>query len=78
MAKELTEKYEGNKFQAWTRVKSDEALRKLRLPILAEEVKGHGKYKVNFDPTLRVIIREAKFLDRIGKEIPNTIVNIAL
>ena len=37
-----------------------------------------GGYKVNFDPKLRVIIREAKFLDRIGKEIPHTIVNIAL
>jgi len=33
---------------------------------------------VNFNPQLRVIIREAKFLDRIGKEIPNTIINIAL
>ena len=36
------------------------------------------KYKVNFNPNLRVIIREAKFLDRIGMVIPPTIVNIAL
>ena len=27
-------------------------------------------YSVNFAPELKVIIREAKFLDRIGKEIP--------
>lgn len=27
---------------------------------------------------MKVIIREAKFLDRIGKEIPQTIINIAL
>jgi len=33
---------------------------------------------VNFNPNLRVIIREAKFLDRIGRDIPHTIVNIAL
>lgn len=36
------------------------------------------RFKVNFNPRLKVIIREAKFLDRIGKEIPNTIINIAL
>lgn len=35
-------------------------------------------YYVNFSPELKVIIREAKFLDRIGKEIPQTIINIAL
>jgi hypothetical protein len=66
LAKQLTEDYEGKKFADWTKVKSDEAIRKLKNPILAEEVKGQGKYKVNFDPNLRVIIREAKFLDRIG------------
>ena len=36
------------------------------------------KYEVNFSPELKVIIREAKYLDRIGKEIPQTIINIAL
>jgi dynein heavy chain len=35
-------------------------------------------YKVNFNPNLRVIIKEARFLDRIGREIPHTIINIAL
>ena len=35
-------------------------------------------YSVQFDPQLKVIIREAKFLDRIGKTIPQTIINIAL
>ena len=33
---------------------------------------------MNFDPNLKVIIKEARFLDRIGKEIPHTIINIAL
>lgn len=51
----------------------------LKKPILVKEGNGENrKYKVNFDPKLKVIIREAKFLDRIGKEIPNTIINIAL
>jgi len=35
-------------------------------------------YHVNFAPDLKVIIREAKFLDRIGRLIPQTIINIAL
>jgi len=39
---------------------------------------GEKVYKVNFNPELKVIIREAKFLDRIGKDIPHTITNIAL
>jgi hypothetical protein len=46
---------------------------------LKEEKKGPTPvYKVNFAPELRVTIREAKFLDRIGKVIPPTIINIAL
>jgi hypothetical protein len=51
----------------------------LRKEILIKIGDGDNRrYKVNFDPKLKVIIREAKFLDRIGKEIPNTIINIAL
>ena len=51
----------------------------LQNPILETISEGENKrYKVNFNPKLKVIIREAKFLDRIGKEIPNTIINIAL
>jgi len=51
----------------------------LKDPILVKVGTGENrKYKVNFNPNLKVIIREAKFLDRIGKDIPNTIINIAL
>jgi hypothetical protein len=51
----------------------------LKKNILRDE-KGKRRvyYFVNFDPKLKVIIREAKFLDRIGKPIPDTIINIAL
>jgi hypothetical protein len=42
------------------------------------DAEGQKVYKVNFAPELKVIIREAKFLDRIGKLIPPTIINIAL
>lgn len=51
----------------------------LKKNILEKRGEGENKtYYVNFDPQLKVIIREAKFLDRIGKEIPQTIINIAL
>jgi hypothetical protein len=49
---------------------------------MTKRMEGEGKttavYAVNFAPELKVIIREAKFLDRIGKDIPQTIINIAL
>ena len=35
-------------------------------------------YFVNFSAELKVIIREAQYLDKIGKKIPQTIINIAL
>jgi len=35
-------------------------------------------YVVNFSPELKIIIREAQYLDKIGKQIPHTITNIAL
>jgi dynein heavy chain len=35
-------------------------------------------YFVNFSPELKVIIREAQYLDKIGKDVPQTIINIAL
>lgn len=76
LAKMLTEDYEGKRFETWTKAKSLEAIQYLKKSILASD--AQGAYRVNFDPNLRVIIREAKFLDRIGKEIPHTIVNIAL
>jgi dynein heavy chain len=52
----------------------------LKKPILRRENENSSNpvYKVNFDPQLKVIIREARFLDRIGREIPHTIINIAL
>ena len=79
LAKKLTEEYEGKRFDSWTRNQSPAAITYLKQFILKNVGdEKNVKYKVNFDPNLRVIIREAKFLDRIGKEIPHTIVNIAL
>ena len=78
-AKLLTEHYESEMFQKWKVQNIQAAIDYLSNYILIN-VGGDGdkKYQVNFNPKLKVIIREAKFLDRIGKDIPNTIINIAL
>lgn len=80
LAKELTEEYENKQiYDKWQKENSTAVLLMLKEHILREEKVGNRKtFKVNFDPKLKVIIREAKFLDRIGKNIPDTIINIAL
>ena len=79
IAKMLTEVHEAEIFRVWKNSNVTEAINMLKTPILLKAGEGENKrYKVNFNPKLKVIIREAKFLDRIGKDIPNTIINIAL
>lgn len=79
IAKKLTEVHEAELFRKWKDTNVGEAISFLKQPILTKIGEGDNKrYKVNFNPKLKVIIREAKFLDRIGKDIPNTIINIAL
>jgi len=79
LAKHLTETHEATIFTNWKSENTGEAIKMLKQPILMKlGTDENRKYKVNFNPKLKVIIREAKFLDRIGKEIPNTIINIAL
>jgi dynein heavy chain len=79
LAKNLTEHHEADLFNKWKENNTKDAITMLKNSILVKEGTGEKqRYRVNFDPKLKVIIREAKFLDRIGKEIPNTIINIAL
>lgn len=82
LAKELDMEYEQKIFETWRKENTEKAIDLLKKNILAKkEPKEPGEnvvYSVQFDPQLKVIIREAKFLDRIGKSIPQTIVNIAL
>ena len=67
-------------FADWTKQNTEKAIRLLQENILVGSKAEGGalEYQVNFAPELKVIIREAKFLDRIGKTIPQTIINIAL
>lgn len=82
LAKQLDAEYEHSIFTNWQNSNTDYAISLLKQNILKwvkdPETKGGKIYSVNFSPDLKVIIREAKFLDRIGKEIPQTIINIAL
>lgn len=79
LAKDLDRNYEAQIFEKWHKDNTDLAINLLKNKILIKKESGESKsYLVNFSPELKVIIREAKFLDRIGKEIPQTIINIAL
>lgn len=82
IAKTLTEEYEKQIFNQWKQENHTQATKMLKENILKYVPTKEGEtkqYKVNFDARLKVIIREAKFLDRIGvADIPNTIINIAL
>jgi hypothetical protein len=67
LVKDLDKEYEQEIYNKWTSHNSTRALQDLEKYILKEEKKGPTPvYKVNFAPELRVTIREAKFLDRIG------------
>lgn len=79
IARILNENHEQDLFKQWKNNNTNDAIEMLKKPILIKVGEsGNKRYKVNFDPRLKVIIREAKFLDRIGKVIPHTIINIAL
>jgi dynein heavy chain len=75
LSKQLDVEYEEKIFSAWNSKNTDYAIADLNQNILKSV---DGKYQVSFSNRLKVIIREAKFLDRIGREIPQTIINIAL
>lgn len=75
LSKELDIEYEEKIFHQWNSKNTDYAIADLKENILKVV---DGKYVVSFSNRLKVIIREAKFLDRMGRDIPQTIINIAL
>lgn len=79
LAKELDKEYEEKIFNKWRDENTNKAIKHLQENILSKKKSDeYNIYEVNFSPELRVTIREAKFLSRIGKPIPQTIINIAL
>ena len=73
LAKQLDQDHENKIFNDWNKENTDLAITLLKRFILNKRIEketGQAIYTVNFAPELKVIIREAKFLDRIGKDIP--------
>lgn len=81
LAKTLEKDYQTTIYERWVKDNTELAIKLLSYKILASKKGGKGSsntYVVNFAPELKVIIREAKYLDRLGMAIPQTIINIAL
>lgn len=81
LAKELDKNYEQKIYTKWKEDNTNKAIEHLQKNILNKlKIKGseYNTYTVNFAPELKVTIREAKFLSRLGLNIPQTIINIAL
>jgi dynein heavy chain len=78
-AKRLDE-YQLSKFKAWEKVVNDKAPEYLKNPVLTKEIGRDGEaiYTVNFHSDFRVIMSEAKYLDRMMSNVSKNVINIAL
>jgi dynein heavy chain, axonemal len=75
VGKEMRE-YEKKTFMAWRAMADQTTLSHLRAPLLKRH--EDGSISINFDRNLEAIVREAKFLDRMGFSIPEIALNLAL
>ena len=73
-------RYEKGKFEEWKETVNAKAMTLLKQPIFkaAEDSKPPNAIHVNFDPALVVLIRESKYLDRMGFAVPETALNVTL
>nr|AML30863.1 axonemal inner arm dynein heavy chain 7 [Marsilea vestita] len=60
----------------WAQSVSQQAVSYLKQPILSRDLEG--KIIINFHPNLHSIIRETKYLDAMGFQLPETALNVAL
>jgi len=74
-AKEL-DAYEKSRYEEWVNKINDKAMNFLKKKILLK--KGQNQFEVNFSNEFRVLINEAKYLDKMGFKLSKTILNIAL
>jgi dynein heavy chain len=71
----MVREFETNLFEEWKLKVEDAVTQHLKNPILREENK---KIVVNFSKDLQAVIREAKYLDRMGLTVPENALNVAL
>ena len=71
----MVREFENGLFEDWKRKVADAVIVHMKSPILREENK---KIVVNFNQDLHSVIREAKYLDRMGLPVPENALNVAL
>jgi dynein heavy chain len=69
-------RYEKGKFDEWKETVNKRAMDCLKQPIFKTDERG--TIIVNFDSALVVLIRESKYLDRMGFAVPETALNVTL
>jgi hypothetical protein len=74
-AKQL-DAYQAEKFKSWSKKVGEQASEFLKNSILAKN--SQGEYYVNFLSEFKVLISEAKYLDRMVPKVSKRILNIAL
>jgi len=67
--------FETSLFEDWKVKVEDAVVQHLKNPILREV---DGRIVVNFNKDLQAVIREAKYLDRMGLPVPENALNVAL
>jgi len=71
----MVREFENGLFEEWKAKVEDAVVQHLKSPILKEENKT---IVVNFSMELHAVIREAKYLDRMGLPVPENALNVAL
>jgi len=71
----MVREFENGLFETWKNKVEDAVVQYLKAPILKEE---DGVIRVNFSRELQAVIREARYLDRLGLPVPENALNVAL
>lgn len=69
--------FEKKWFSEWSENVDKVAMEHLKQPILKEDAAG-GRISVNFHVDLSHLIRETRYLDRMGFKIPEVALNVTL
>ena len=72
----VIDSYQKEKFTEWSKQIIDKAMDFLKVNILTR--KSNNVYEVNFSDDFKILIKEAKHLEKMGYKIPKTIINISL
>jgi len=68
--------YQKEKFREWSDKIMDKAMGFLKQKILIKE--SESQFRVNFSEEFKILIKEAKHLEKMGYPISKTLINISL